>query len=198
MDQPGQKEIKDAYARKGYRFFTGRENINLWGVRSANLSANSFNDWLGITYQFRDGGVWCHFAFPATTDPGAYWRKNPMNVHGTAVLKPSQYPGAYKVGVHKGYSALQQKRPVTVWRDRNRDAILDITGVDEHSGMFGINIHRATDTGTSVVVDKWSAGCQVLADSGHFAFLMDMCRRSAQLYLNSFTYTLFEQRDLKI
>lgn len=175
--------------------FTGVLNANLWAVRATDKQANTFNDWVGITYQFAEG-EWCQFAFPATTDPGTYWRLNPMNVKGTAVLKPGRYPGAYKVGTHKGYTALQQKRPVTIWRDANRNSELDIPTSIEETGMFGLNIHRASSTGTSGVVEKWSAGCQVLADYEHFAFLMAIARRSSAKYGNSFTFVLLDEAKL--
>lgn len=195
MEQPTLRQVKGAYESKGYTFFDGSDNLNLWAVRDADRKANTFNDWAGITYRFRDGRTWCHFAFPATTDPGTYYRLNPINVLGTAVLKPGQYKGAYKVGTHKGYAALQQAKPVTVWRDGDRDNEADVTGIED-TGMFGLNIHRANPSGASQRVDKWSAGCQVLADSAHFALLMDMCRRSAVRYGNSFTLTLFRADEL--
>ena len=35
---------------------------------------------------------------PSTTDPGTYYREDPMNVRGTAVMQPEQYRGVYKIG----------------------------------------------------------------------------------------------------
>lgn len=192
MDQPTQEQIRAAYEDRGYVLFPGAYNMNLWGVRSADSLPNTFNDWVGFVCQ--SGSIWCAYAFPATTDPGTYWRLNPVNVRGTAIMAPGQYKGAYKIGLHKGYKALQQKGPVTVWRDADRDNRLDTDGRQE-TGVFGLNIHRASPAGVSGRVDRWSAGCQVLADSAHFAFLMDMCGRSRQKYGNSFTYTLFDEKD---
>ncbi|GAG43566.1 unnamed protein product, partial [marine sediment metagenome] len=50
----------------------------------------------------------------------------------------------------------------------------------------------------STVVGKWSAGCQVLQDAEHFAFLMTLCERARKKFGNSFTYTLLEENDFII
>ena len=182
---------------KGYKVFENAKgyDLNLFGIRTDDASADSFNDWVGVMY--RAGDVWAMFAFPATTDPGLYWREQPMNVKGTAILKPDQYRGSHMVGRHKGYGALKQKGPVTVYRDADRDAELDMNEAAVDEGMFGINIHRASSRRASTRVSKWSAGCQVLQDPIHFDFLMAMARKSATIYGNSFTYTLLAQSDFQ-
>jgi len=193
---PTAPELKAVMRQKGYTVFGGGQqpyDLNLFGVRTKDMQANTFNDWIGVMYLLE--GVWSMFAFPGTTDPGTYWRKHPMNVAGTALLKPGQYRGAFKVGVHKDYSALQQNSELPVYRDADRD---DVLFTDEHSvqkGMFGINLHRASATHPSLKVDKWSAGCQVLQDPMHFAFLMALCKRAANIWGNSFTYTLLTESD---
>ncbi len=191
---PDGEAIKAAMRAKGYTVFGGNRgyDLNLIGIRTKDTSANKFNDWLGVMYL--EGGVWNTFFFPATTDPGTYWRENPMNVSGVAALKPGQYRGSHKVGTHKGYPALQQKSPLVVYRDPNRDAILDLDGSTEE-GMFGINIHRASANKPSSQVNKWSAGCQVLQDPIQFNFLMELAAKSASIYGNSFTYTLLTEAD---
>ena len=116
-------------------------------------------------------------------------------MRGTAIMKPGQYRRAYKVGKHKGYKALQQSGPVTVYRDNDRDEELDTTGVGEDTGMHAVNIHRASRVRASTQVDKWSAGCQVMQDPDHFDFSMTLCDRGAEKFGNSFTYTLLEIGD---
>ncbi len=182
---------------KGYKVFENAKgyDLNLFGIRTDDVDANTFNDWVGVMY--RAGGAWNLFAFPATTDPGLYWREKPMNVKGTAILKPGQYRGSHMVGQHKGYAALQQKGPVAVYRDADGDAELDTDESTVDEGMFGINIHRASTKGASTRVGKWSAGCQVVQDPLHFDFLMAMARKSAGIYGNSFTYTLLAQSDFQ-
>ncbi len=181
--------------RKGYVVFENPKghDLNIVGIRTKDMESNRFNDWLTVSYIYDQ--IWNFFAFPATTDPGTFYRQNPANVKGTAILKPGQYRGAYKIGRHKTYKALQQQKPVTVYRDADRDKILDTTGIDEDTGMFGINIHHASAYKPSMIVGKWSAGCQVLQDIDHFAFLMALCERAREKFGNSFTYTLLEEND---
>ncbi len=195
MRQPTLPAVVAAVLSKDYVWFESPagHDLNIVGIRTSDDQANSFNDWLTVSYRF--GDEWRFFAFPATTDPGTFYRENPINVDGTAIVKPGQYRGAYKVGKHRGYKALQQAKPIAVYRDRDRDSTLDWTG-DSGSGMYGINIHRANKSLPSGQVDRWSAGCQVLQDPDHFAFLLAMCDRSKARFGNSFTYTLIEEGDL--
>lgn len=180
---------------KNYRIFKGKGdyNLNIVGIRTSSIEANTFDDWLTVFYML--DSKWIFFAFPATTDPGTYYRLNPVNVRGTAVLKPGQYRNAYMIGKHRGYKALQQKKSVVVYRDANRDVYLDTSGITEDRGLFGINIHRSNAYRASLKVGKWSAGCQVIQDPYHFNFLITLCDKSRELYGNSFTYTLLEESD---
>lgn len=161
-------------------------------MRTEDNRADAFNDWVTVSYVFDK--TWNFFAFPATTDPGLYYRKNPINVKGTAVIVPGQYRGAYKVGKHKGYKALQQIGNITVYRDRDMNETVDSTGKRD-TGIHAVNIHRSNQNQASTVVGKWSAGCQVLQDPDHFMFLMTLCDRSAAKFSNSFTYTLLTEAD---
>lgn len=187
--------IIQIFKDKKYVLFTdpGGHDLNIVGIRTKDMASNRFNDWLTVFYIFDD--VWNFFAFPATTDPGMFYRQNPINVKGTAILKPGQYRGAYKIGRHKTYKALQQQKPVTVYRDADRDKTLDTAGIIEETGMFGINIHHASAYKSSTIVNKWSAGCQVLQDIDHFKFLMMLCETARKKFGNSFTYTLLEEND---
>ena len=187
--------IMEVMRNKGYRVFENPAgyDLNMVGIRTASMKANRFDDWITVFYIFNQN--WNFFAFPATTDPGTFYRQNPVNVKGTAVLKPGQYRRAYKIGRHKNYKALQQQNPVTAYRDANRDEILDTSNMIEETGMFGINIHHANAFRPSTVVGKWSAGCQVFQDSNHFSFLLALCEKGREKFGNSFTYTLLIEHD---
>ena len=127
--------------------------------------------------------------------------KNPMsNTCGTAILVPGQYRGCWKIGKHKGsYTALVQQKPVSVYRDNNRDDIYDMEPETIKKGVYGINIHKASDTMKSKFIDKWSAGCQVFQSKENFLSFMDLCKKQERLYGNSFTYTsyFFSSRSSK-
>ena len=60
-------------------------------------------------------------------------------------------------------------------------------------GMFGIHIHKAGEASTQV--DRWSAGCQVLARKADFLRMMELYDASAALYGPRVTYTLLTERD---
>ncbi|WP_027859239.1 hypothetical protein [Marinobacterium jannaschii] len=178
----------------GHKFFeAGDYNLNLIGIRSSDTDANSFNDLICLA--FKQQGHWNLFAFAATTDPGVFWRMSPMNQAGTAVLVLGQHKGAFTLGQHKGYDALTQARSLPVYRDDDCDADVDVTGTIDN-GWHGINLHRASPHHTSKQVDRWSAGCQVLADPDEFAMLISICDRAAREWGPKFTYTLIEEGDL--
>lgn len=182
--------ILDRVEGMGFKVFRGELNVNLIGVRSVARVANVFDDHLHLCYQ-RDG-KWVERVYEITTDPGAYWLENPMRVEGTAILVPDQYRGAYVLGLHRGkYEAIvQQGGEVAVYRDGDRDKILDPHAQEPSTGYFGINIHRASSTHKSTEVNRWSAGCQVFADPAEFAEFLSIVKASMQVYGDRVTYTL--------
>lgn len=183
---------------KGYKFFTkGKYNINIIGIRKDNIHTNSFDDELHLIY--RDELSIVHKIYKVTTDPGFFYLENPMRVSGTAILCPGQYSGAYKIAKHRGkYDALCQRGIVKIYRDSNKDLVLDKDAETIHEGYFGINIHRSNSSRESTNVDKWSAGCQVFSDPKSFSDFMDIVKKSSEIYGNSFTYTLLKEEDLRL
>ena len=166
------QQIKKAVESKGYKWFNDTSNkgydVNIVGVRNSSTNGivtNRFDDSLTVSYKDLNG-KWCFHCFDATTDPGSHWEKNLLNKDGVAILKPGQYRGSHKIGLHQGrYEALKQQRTVKVYRDNNRDGKYDLNEANVHEGIYGINIHRATkwEGRKSTQIDKWSAGCQVIA-----------------------------------
>lgn len=180
-------DILRAVREAGHVVFTdGGYNLNIIGVRKNCMYGNVFDDLLYVVYKTFD--VWIEDIYPITTDPGLFYIQNPLQVTGTAVVAPGQYRGVFEIGYHKGsYKALVQKKPITVYRERT----VTLEGNEpKETGMFGINIHRASSIKASTVVDKWSAGCQVFADPVQFADFMSTCSYAAKFWGNSFTYTL--------
>ena len=200
------QQIKKAVESKGYKWFNDTSNkgydVNIVGVRNSSTNGivtNRFDDSLTISYKDLNG-KWCFHCFDATTDPGSHWEKNLLNKDGVAILKPGQYRGSHKIGLHQGkYEALRQKKPIKVWRDDNKDNIYDHVADDIQEGVFGINIHRATARvhRESTRVDKWSAGCQVIAAYDDFAEFMEIVNQAKNIHGNSFSYTLIESADIK-
>jgi hypothetical protein len=190
------EQIKEVLKKKKYIFFDRNRTyaLNIIGIRSNTLVANHFDDWLYLIYRNEQLEEQVH-EFAITTDPRSYWLKNPLHVDGTAILVPGQYIGSHTLGLHKGtYEALTQKAPMKIWRDNTRDSKLNETGAI-YEGLFSINIHRSNAASESQIVEKWSAGCQVFQNPEDYHFFMDCCKKSSELYGNSFTYTLLKESD---
>ena len=188
--------IQKAYAYMGYDFFTeGDYNLNIFGIRSADLQSDRFNDYVGLAY--KENNSWVVKAYAATTDPGSTYRKRCIDSKGTAIMIPGQYKGAYGIGLHKNsYEALRQKKPMKYWRDSNSNGQLDLGG-KIFEDLAYTNIHRATNVpgGVSQFVQGYSAGCQVIASYNDFAEFMQICNKGKGRYGNSFTYTLFTENN---
>ena len=183
--------------RRKYILYTRPYELNIVGLRSANTKSNRFDDEIHVFYLTRRGN-WNYHVFKATTDPGTYWLKNPMQPQGTAILAQGQYVDAYQIGLHRGqYRALVQGRPVTIIRDYDRNTILDFNNGKKDTGEFGINIHRAMVHGDTLQVDNWSAGCQVFENGEAFQLFMQLCEQHRQRYGNRFTYTLIDFRAVQ-
>lgn len=189
--------IRNLMKFKGYKVFDRPYELNIVGVRSNSTVPNKFDDKIIVFFK-DDLGKWNDFVYNATTDTGTYWLNNPLSNEGSALLKDGQYIDSHKIGLHKGqYTALVQSKPLVVIRDYNRDAVLDFNNGKEETGLFGINIHRANSNGTTINVDKYSAGCQVFANATDFSNFIDMAQRHSKLYGNNFTYTLVDDRAIK-
>lgn len=193
------ERVQRALKRKGYAFNDDGRNyhLNIVGVRNPSTAINSFDDRMILVYR-DDGGAMQAVEYPITTDPGEYYTQTKLlNKAGAAILVPGQYRDVYQISKHNGkYDALCQRGgTVTVWRDGNRDDTLNRSG-RTYTGWYGINIHRAGQSGTTSRVGRYSAGCQVFANADNFATFMSLARKSSAIRGNRFTYTLLEEADL--
>ena len=183
------QRVKDA----GFVVFESNDyDMNIIGERNPNGETNKFDDWIHVL--FLEDGQWQWYAFLCTTDAGKYWLKDEnRNKKGTAILVHNrQYRGAYIMGKHRGqYRALVQRgNDVCIWRDRNGDNVHDY-GENEECGYFGINIHRASAVRKTESVNKYSAGCQVIADPKDFDQFLSLCDLQIEhLGVDRFSYTL--------
>jgi hypothetical protein len=191
------QRIKALLKFKGYELFTRPYELNIIGLRSKSTLPNRFDDELHVFYK-TNALHWEYHVFKITTDPGTFWLRNPMQEQGTAILAEGQYKNAYVIGLHRGqYKALVQRKPITIIRDYDRDAVLDFYNGKKTKGYYGINIHRANRVGKTKIVDKNSAGCQVFENATDFEVFMRLCEKHKSRYQNQFTYTLIDFRTLK-
>ena len=199
------EQIQATVEGKGYKYFHDNSNkgydVNIIGIRNSKTNGrvtNAFDDLMTIAYKNADG-EWMYHEYPCTTDPGTHWVENILNPDGVAILKPGQYRGSHKLRLHQGkYLALGQKKPVKVYRDANLDGKYDLLEESVKEGIYGINIHRATSRsgGKSTRIDKWSAGCQVIADNDDWHEFLDICQAAREIHGNSFSYSLIESKDI--
>jgi hypothetical protein len=188
------KPFRKAYQKHDHAFFDkGDYNVNLGGIRCANRKANSFDDLRYAVY--KEKGVWRFFWAIQTTDPGLTGLKKPCRPEGCAILVPGQYRGAYKIGFHKteGRYALVQRKKVAVYRDWNKDNILDMDPKSIMWGKFGINVHDPWKEGEEV--NARSLGCQVSKYKKCHKEFMQICTIAVQKWGEALTYTLLDEAD---
>ncbi len=191
------QKLRAILKHNGFKLYTRQYELNIVGLRSASTVPNRFDDEIHVFYKVSPI-KWNYHVYKATTDPGTFWLRNPMQPQGTAILAQGQYEHAYEMDLHRGqYTALVQRKPVTVIRDYDRDAMLDFYNGKKTKGLYGINVHRANKTGTTKTVDKNSAGCQVFENATAFQQFMLLCERHRRMYGNKFTYTLIDFRAVK-
>lgn len=181
----------------------GDFHLNLFGIRSKEQKANSFDDTLGCAYT--EKGMWRVHFWPGTTDPGNYYltdREKWFGPDGVAVLVEDQYIDTWMIGMHAGkYEALcQLGGPVRLYRDGNLDDIIDLDPATIRDNRWaGINLHASTSSPytldkTREEVEAWSAGCQVHARTDGFREMMELARKQVEvLGHDKFTYTLMRQ-----
>lgn len=187
------EKVIDAYHRCGYPLYiNGDYNLNIFGIRDNEEVADEFNDLICLLYKV--DGKWVLKKYPATTDPGLYYRKKLLNPNGTAILQDGYYKSTWQLGLHRGkYTALVQRRPVKLWRDGNRDNKLDRKG-KTYEELAGINIHHAALNGTAASnIGSHSAGCQVIATITDWDEFIGIVLKSAKIYGKTFSYALFTE-----
>ena len=197
------EQIEAAVKTKGYVWFEDSANkgydVNIVGVRNSATGkkvTNVFDD--NLTISFKENGEWKFFIWAATTDPGkkSMLEWNKMGITGgCARLLAGQWRTTWSIDKHQGkYDALCQRlAKVKVYRDTDFDLEYDEDKITE--GMYGINIHKSGQDSTWV--ENWSAGCQVFKRVKDFDVFMSICKKSAKIHGNKFSYTLIESSDIK-
>jgi hypothetical protein len=202
MNKPTSQQIVNAFLSKGYLLKSKPYEMNIIGIRNSDSQSNSFDDFVGILFKDQLGN-WMSHLYRATTDPGIYYRQNPINVEGTIIMVATQHLNCYKIGRHTNYKAVEQIAPMLYIRDNDKNGILDffkkLLTSKTVKQLSKTNIHRANPNKESIQVDKWSAGCQVIASPTEFQVFLTHLESSINFYNhpNLFDYTLFESKDLK-
>lgn len=201
MEKPTTAQILASFRAKAYSVIENPYYPNLFGIRKDTNEPNRFDDFVGALFKDNKGN-WCSYVYNATTDPGTYYLQNPMNVNGTAIVIPKQYIGCYKIGTHTGYKAYQQCAPMEYVRDTNKNKVLDflyrVAGFKTYKEIAATNLHHANKSAVSQIVEKWSAGCQVVASPTEYECLLELgvnfdIKTGVK---NKFNYALFEEKEI--
>jgi len=165
MNRPSIEKIHDVMRENGMKVFETPFSVTLGGIRTKDNASNKFNDWLFASYFTKKGGI-SAVIVEGTTDAGLYYRLNPSNIEGTAIIQHGkQYRGVYqyqnpelnpKQRGHKGKEAFRQIKEMDYWRDPDRNKYLDFKGKTFTEKAF-TNGHDMGTLGNNV--DKWSAAC---------------------------------------
>lgn len=203
MFTPSLASVLDVLKSKQYLIYENDAidwNVNIVGIRNNSRDPSLFDDTLVVFHRFL--GQWDIRYYLITTDPSIEYLLNPINYNGTAILKPGQYVSTYALDIHGAGRAgahlalCQRLGEVTVYRDSDHDAMINMDNNNVETGMFGINIHRGPRNGQWATNNTYfSAGCQVFADDRKFDEFLMICQNAANSYGNKFTYTLLEQSD---
>jgi hypothetical protein len=196
MFKPKLEAITKIALERNYPIFRSNRkfdyNLNIWGFRSPSENTKEYNDSCAVFWQDHRGH-WSIEYFEITTDPSDLLLEKPVNSSGTAILKEGHHTALWTLGYHKerpDHKALIQAKPCTVYRDNNRDNRIN-TNLPEDTGIFGINMHRASKVSNDRRIGLYSAGCQVHYDYDRymkvFIPLVESCNYEGN---TSFSYTL--------
>lgn len=190
-------DVKNVMIEKGYKIFNdGRPNII--GVRNATFDiGDEYNDRAWVWWN--DGKENVH-TYTITTHPGYHYLQRPIKgTNGTAILVPDQYIDCWTLDYHLGkqYALCQRGGEVKVYRDNNRDTILNCDPATIDKGYFGIDLHHGTIYDTNVI-GPYSAGCQVWRyHQPHFDLMIQFRHLSEKYKFKWFSYTLLLQQDFE-
>lgn len=165
MKRPDINHIHAVMKQQGMKVFQTPFSMTLGAIRTKDNKSGRFNDWIFASLFTEDGGI-LSTVFPGTTDAGLYYRHNPINPEGTAIIQHSrQYRGVYQHQTphlndehrgHKGQEAFKQIGDMDYWRDPDRDSYLEFEG-ETYTGNNATNGHDMGTKGENV--HTWSAGC---------------------------------------
>jgi hypothetical protein len=193
------ESLEKALQNAGHKMFKSDKqdfNLNIVGIRSVKPTVNEFNDLMVVAWKFK--GKWTLKKYVITTLAGVKWLQKPMNPKGCAILKEGRYEKTWAIAMHQNkYAALCQRKPVQVYRDNNKDSHYDMWESSVQTGLFGINIHRASAFNVLSKVDLYSAGCQVFQNPKDFDEFMNICRNSQRVWGDYFTYTLISENNFE-
>ncbi len=93
-------DIIKVYTKKAHLIFKDESkpyNLNYGAIRDLG---GQWNDTFFIFWFYH--GMANLVMWKGTTDPGAFYLKDPLNTKGTAILPEGQHRGLFSAGMHQG------------------------------------------------------------------------------------------------
>jgi len=187
-------KLKSIFKEKGYVFFeNGEMNLNIIHIRMKEVFDNTYSDISLLVYLINN--KWVIKQFPSSTMAGWHYESGKdMNPKGVGVVVEGQYRASWQfvnsnVLAHKS-PHLSQRKPIAVYRDRDKDHKLDRVNIEWSLG--GFNTHK----GGRKKVDNWSAGCTVIRGDVQKEFFIDIAKAAVK-YGNTFSQTWLNIKDFE-
>ena len=146
----------DLRSKYGISYYTG-----FYAYRTKEIFDNLATDFL----LFLKNGIIAG-CVPCSTRAGDFYVFNPITyggITGTAVLAEGYYPKTYlgSFQTRLGWRSFEclQVKSIKIYRDGNRNRLIDKTTLVVGGTDIGINIHSAS---WGNLIDRWSAGCVVV------------------------------------
>lgn len=210
---------------QNYEVYEKPYQLNIVGVRNkikdGGQITNKFDDWCWVFYK-TDSGQWDLRKYNITTTPGFKPNSNVLPLgpgnNGVAMLVYGQFRNRFKLGYHQkrtgkpggkinektGQLAPEHRALCFATTAHIRQApngqqyLIPGRGTVETQAI-GINMHHASEIGTSPSVFNWSEGCQVFANKQQHDEFIGLCDQHVQkTNIGTFTYTLIPQREFEI
>jgi hypothetical protein len=192
------QDLKDILLSKGFKFYSGKLNLNFIWERTNDVITNKFTDWLHIAYE-DENNIQTVLTIPATTKPGIKGSTDsPITyegVTGTAVIcAPQQCGGAWEFRdtdqEFSKYPYFRQIKPINYWRDGDKDQMIDHVQ-QQNNKIFGTHWHKMSPNGSygSGLVNNWSLGCMGSPEP-EFKKILPLVRKSIPLHGKYFTGTI--------
>lgn len=157
---PQTRKIATAYLKDQFRFnsflFT---DDNIVAKRMSDDYTDKFSDFAFVINKGKVVSI-----IPWTTKPGKYWVHNPVTVGGitgTGCMVEGQWMESHRYEKtakrrwgKAGY--FLQLNPIKIYRDGNKDNILDKNVITKAPSWYGFFLHAM---GRGFSIWNWSAGC---------------------------------------
>lgn len=199
------EQLVAACQRHGFAWFDSeppgdRIDLNLVTIRrtvfpglpAGQAESDHFDDLCLAVY--RAAGDWRMHSYPITSDPGRRCLLHPYPQGAGILAHPQQARGVYRPGDFHG-PALRQRGsvPFLVWRDVNRDAVLDYPPLSEATPqVIGAHLHRAAQGRIMRRIGGHSYACQVTPLEEDCDAIVALARRNGART----TYTIVGEEDL--